>query len=268
MKIQVLVDNYTYIDQYYVGEPGVSYYIEMDGNRILFDTGYSNIYLQNAEAMGIDLPNLTHIVLSHGHNDHSRGLKYLGKYMELSHLELIAHPDCFLPKENGGIDISAPYTIEEISAQMEYIPRRKPYALSENCIFLGEIPRKNDIEPRCAMGKQKEEQGWVEDYLMDDSALVLRTEEGLFIVTGCSHSGICNIVNYAMEICKEKRIVGILGGFHLLEANERVEKTIQYLQQVSVEQLYPCHCVSLEVKAKMMERLNVAEVGVGLVIER
>ncbi|MEG1302864.1 MAG: MBL fold metallo-hydrolase [Lachnospiraceae bacterium] len=268
MKIQVLVDNYTYIDQYYVGEPGVSYYIEMDGKRILFDTGYSNIYLQNAEAMGIDLSNLTHIVLSHGHNDHSRGLKYLGNYMNLSHLELIAHPDCFLPKQNGEIDISAPYTMEEISAKMKYIPRRKPYELSKNCIFLGEIPRENNFEPKYSMGKQKTDQGWEADYIMDDSALVLRTKEGLFIVTGCSHSGICNIVNYAMEICKEKRIIGILGGFHLLELNERVEKTIQYLQQVSVGQLYPCHCVSLGVKAKMMEQLNVTEVGVGLVIER
>lgn len=127
---------------------------------------------------------------------------------------------------------------------------------------------KNNFELKYSLGKQKMEQGWVSDYIMDDSALALRTEEGLFIVTGCSHSGICNIVNYAMEICKEKRIIGVLGGFHLLELNERVEKTIQYLQQISVGQLYPCHCVSLEVKAKMMERLNVAEVGVGLVIER
>lgn len=48
MKLTVLVDNNTYIDQYYLGEPAVSYYIEIDDMKILFDTGYSHICIQNA----------------------------------------------------------------------------------------------------------------------------------------------------------------------------------------------------------------------------
>ncbi len=77
MKLSVLVDNNTYIDQYYCGEPAVSYYIETENKRILFDAGYSDVFLSNAEKMGIDLRGLTHIVLSHGHNDHSGGLQFL-----------------------------------------------------------------------------------------------------------------------------------------------------------------------------------------------
>ena len=77
MKLTVLVDNNTYIDQYYLGEPAVSYYIEDEGARVLLDTGYSDIFLSNAEKMGIDLSRLTHIALSHGHNDHTGGLRFL-----------------------------------------------------------------------------------------------------------------------------------------------------------------------------------------------
>ncbi len=65
---------------------------------------------------------------------------------------------------------------------------------------------------------------------MDDSALVYKGNKGLFIITGCSHSGICNIIDYAKKVCQEKRVYGVIGDFHLFEKNERLEKTIQYLK--------------------------------------
>ena len=63
MKLTVLADNNTFIDQYYLGEPAVSYYIEIDDCRILFDTGYSDAFLRNAQRLGIDLGAITHLVL-------------------------------------------------------------------------------------------------------------------------------------------------------------------------------------------------------------
>lgn len=96
--------------------------------------------------------------------------------------------------------------------------------------------------------------------------MALKTEEGLFIVTGCSHSGICNIVEYAMEVCGERRIAGILGGFHLFETDSRLEKTVEYLAKLGIKSFYPCHCVSFRAKARMNETLPVEEVGVGLAI--
>ena len=73
MQLTVLVDNNTLIDRYYLGEPGVAYYLEDGDVRILFDVGYSDIFLRNAQALGIDLSRLQQVVLSHGHNDHTRG---------------------------------------------------------------------------------------------------------------------------------------------------------------------------------------------------
>ena len=63
MKLWVLSDNNTLIDRYFLGEPAVSYYIEADGLRILFDTGYSDVFWKNAQALGLSLNGLSHIVL-------------------------------------------------------------------------------------------------------------------------------------------------------------------------------------------------------------
>ena len=75
MRLTVLMDNNTYIDRYYTGEPAAAYYVEDGERNILFDTGYSGAFIKNAEKMGIDLRNTTDIVISHGHNDHTGGLR-------------------------------------------------------------------------------------------------------------------------------------------------------------------------------------------------
>ena len=86
MKLKDLVDNNTFIDMYFLGEPALSFYIEDEDKKILFDTGYSDAFLKNCETMGIDPAKIDLIVLSHGHNDHSGGLRYLkGKKRFNSH---------------------------------------------------------------------------------------------------------------------------------------------------------------------------------------
>ena len=102
MKLQVLVDNNTFIDMYYLGEPAVSYYIEDEDTKILFDTGYSNIFIDNAKKMNIDLNNIDKIVLSHGHNDHTRGLNYLDLNDKK---DLICHEDALNYKELDNLSI-------------------------------------------------------------------------------------------------------------------------------------------------------------------
>ena len=79
MRLKVLEDNNTFIDMYYLGEPAVSYYIEDGDDKILFDVGYSDAYIKNAKRMNIDLNKVNKLVISHGHNDHTGGLKYFLK---------------------------------------------------------------------------------------------------------------------------------------------------------------------------------------------
>lgn len=104
MQLTVLVDNNTLIDRYLVGEPGVSYLIEHDGQKILFDTGYSDVFLQNAQTLQIDLTTIDSIVLSHGHNDHTWGLNHLTQHYDRLNftperkINLVCHPDALNPK--------------------------------------------------------------------------------------------------------------------------------------------------------------------------
>ena len=267
MKLTVLMDNNTYIDQYYLGEPAVSYYIEDGDVRMLLDTGYSDAFIRNAEAMGINLSKLTHIVFSHSHDDHTRGLRFLHEQFDLSNVEVIAHPDCFFPRAEDGVEFGPPFTAEEVSAFANLTLTKEPCKITEKLMYLGEIEDFFSHEKRRVLGQKETEDGWQDDYCFDDSALAYQSEEGLFIITGCSHSGICNIVEQAKRLCGDNRIAGILGGFHLFDVDERLKHTIDYLASCDIQNFYPCHCVSLKAKSKMMEKLDVEEVGVGLQIE-
>ena len=97
MKLTVLTDNHTFIDQYYLGEPALCFLIETDGRKLLLDTGYSNVCLRNSQAMGIDLAQVDTIVLSHGHNDHTGGLVPLRDAGLLAGKTVLAHPSASSP---------------------------------------------------------------------------------------------------------------------------------------------------------------------------
>ena len=265
MKLKVLVDNNTFINMYYLGEPAVSYYIEDEGTKILFDTGYSNIFIENAQKMNIDLYKLDKIVISHGHDDHTKGLMYFFK--NKTNIELISHPESFNYKEARGEYIGSPMTKEELEKVYNLKLSKGPIRISENITYLGEVQQSNDFEIRKSIGKCSINNEMIEDNIMEDFAIVYKCDKGLFIITGCSHSGICNIIEYAKKVCNDNRIYGVIGGLHLFDVDERLKKTINYLKENNIELLYPCHCVSLEAKIEMSKELKINEVGVGLEID-
>jgi 7,8-dihydropterin-6-yl-methyl-4-(beta-D-ribofuranosyl)aminobenzene 5'-phosphate synthase len=264
MKLKILVDNNTYIDQYYCGEPAVSYYIEDEDCRMLLDVGYSDLFIKNAHAFDISLEDINTIVISHGHDDHTRGLKYYFEQDHKNNISIIAHPDAFKEKFIDSLKICSPILKEELNQKCNLILSKEPVKLSKNITFLGEIPNLNDFEIRKPIGKQITNETAAFDYVLDDTALVYKAEHGIYIITGCSHSGICNIIEYSKKVCNDNRILGVIGGFHLFEVNNQVAKTIDYLKQNNIKELYPCHCTSFLVKAEIHKILPIKEVGVGL----
>lgn len=264
MRLKVLVDNNTYIDKYYFGEPAVSYYIEDEEIKFLLDVGYSDIFLKNAVKMNINLSEINSIIISHGHDDHTLGLKHYFNQNYNNEISIIAHPDAFYCKMYDDLKICSPYSKDDLSEKCNLILSKTPIKVSKNITFLGEIPSSNSFENRKVIGKTLINDKFVDDYVIDDSALAYKTDKGIYIITGCSHSGICNICEYAKNICNDDRILGIIGGFHLFDLCEQTYKTIEYFKDNNIKELYPCHCTSFNVRAEINKHILINEVGVGL----
>ena len=265
MKLTVLTDNNTYIDQYYLGEPALCFYIEEKDRKILFDTGYSDVYLRNAEKMGIDLRDVDTIAFSHGHNDHTGGLAFFPKTGRT--VRILAHPDTFLPRRDGTGEIGSPLNEEEVQKRFTLSFHKDPVRITEDLLWLGEIPVTVPFEKRLPIGTVLRKGKREEDNIYDDTALVYEKEDGIFVISGCSHSGICNIIEYARKVTGKQKVLGVIGGFHLLKEDGRLLATADWLKQQRIEALYPCHCVSLAAKIVLAKEMPVREVGTGMQLE-
>lgn len=282
MRLRVLVDNCALIDRYFLAEPAVSYLIEADGLRLLFDAGYSDVYLRNAASMGEDLSRLDYVVISHGHDDHTGGLAYWPALN--GRPTLAAHPDAFGLKRHGGLSIGSPLSREELATRFELRLTREPLWLSPRLVFLGQIPRLNGFEGLKPVGERlkpaasadRRDDGcdrgdragdasaYEPDFVLDDSALAWKGDDGLVVVSGCSHAGIVNIVEYAMELCGERRLAAVIGGFHLLEADdERLRRSAERLAALAPRVVYAAHCTDLAAKIRLAAELPIRELGVG-----
>ncbi len=273
MKLTLLTDNHTIIDRYCLGEPALSILLEEEGTNILFDTGYSDVFLRNAETLGLRdrLDRLSFVVLSHGHNDHTGGLPVLWNACTLNGTRLIGCPGLFAQREYEGLPVGSPVTEEDCSAHgLKPELHEEPVSLTEHLTFLGAIPRVMPFEASFPIGTVTENGTQTEDYVRDDSALVYRGEKGLFVITGCSHSGICNIIARAKSLPGNEGlpVTGVIGGFHLMRNDRQLKETVAYLKENVTGTLWPCHCVSLYAKHCMIAAgLPVEEAGAGMSID-
>ena len=277
MKLVILIDNNTLIDRYFLGEPGVSYYIETEGKKILFDVGYSDAFIQNARKLSIDLLDIDFIVLSHGHLDHTWGLiPYLQLITEgeieqqtAKMPQLVAHPLTLSSRKLGDLpEIGSLLSEEKLAGFFDLQLSAKPVHLTERLVFLGEIERTNDFEAKDPIGRILVNGIEKDDFVVDDSALAYKSPEGLVIITGCSHSGICNIVETAKKVCGDDRVVDIVGGFHLQDpSKEQLEGTIKTMQALQPRSVRACHCTDLNSKIALSKVVDLKEVGVGLRLE-
>lgn len=223
-------------------EWGLSLYIQINEKNILFDSGNTNLFFRNSRALGIDIEDSDLIVFSHHHWDHINGLS---KHRFKEKKTLIAHPDVF--------DKISKAMFNYFNKEFKIIAAKKPLEVFDKIYFLGEIPRKMSFEK----GTHKA------DLMLDDSALAIKTEKGTVVITGCSHSGICNICEYAKEITQQK-LYAVIGGFHLSEDNaEVVDKTINYFKVEKTELLYPMHCVDFPTLVRFYNEFQMIKYGTG-----
>lgn len=234
-----------------LAEWGLSFLIETGTDTILFDTGKTTSTAHNIDSLGINLSRVNKIVLSHGHFDHTGGLRQMLRRIG-KEIEVVAHPDIWAPKyrrRKGKKDryIGIPFQRQELeSLGATFVLNSKSVKVSDNCITTGEVPMVTDYETIDSGLFVKTDSGWQPDGLLDDLSLVLNTELGLVVVLGCAHRGIINILYHAQNLTGVKTIHAVLGGSHLIDApKERVRRTIADLKKLDVQKLGLCHCTSL-----------------------
>ncbi|WP_300464897.1 MBL fold metallo-hydrolase [Desulfobacula sp.] len=277
MKLTVLIDNNTLIDRYFLGEPGVSYLIEDEGKKILFDVGYSDAFIKNARKISIDLLDVDFVALSHGHLDHSWGLIPLIRLYTEGMIEnlqakkptLVTHPLALSSRRIGDLpEIGSLLPEDKLSGYFNMELSREPVNLTERLVFLGEIEQTNEFEAKTPIGRIMDNKIEKDDFIVDDSALAYKSSAGLVIITGCSHAGICNIVEYARKVCKDERVVDIVGGFHLLDpSDEQLEGTVRYMESLCPGSVHACHCTDLKSKIALSKVVDLKEVGVGMMLK-
>jgi 7,8-dihydropterin-6-yl-methyl-4-(beta-D-ribofuranosyl)aminobenzene 5'-phosphate synthase len=274
MQLTFLVDNNAMVGSQFLAEAGLSMFIEADGKRVLFDTGYSDAFLANARRKGVDLLDLDWIALSHGHFDHTWGLGMLLRLYcespdrEVRRAKLVAHPKAVETKRHRGIPEFGPLlSPDKLASYFDLELTDRPMWLTDSLAALGQIERIMDFERPATLGERLEGGEFVPDDIPDDTALACVTDAGLVVIAGCAHTGICNTVEQARRVTGVDRVRAVLGGFHLQKAGpERLGPTADYLAALDLEGLWCCHCTDLAAKIGLAAKCPVREVGSGLTL--
>jgi 7,8-dihydropterin-6-yl-methyl-4-(beta-D-ribofuranosyl)aminobenzene 5'-phosphate synthase len=240
-----------------LAEHGLSVLVETDEANVLLDTGLSVSVANNVETLGVDLKKVDKIVISHGHHDHTGGLRDVLRKMRKK-VEVIGHPDIMASKyaKREGFPagyIGIPFDRRELeSLGAVFVLTPEPVQISENITTSGEVPMKTEYEDIDQFLKEMKEGELVPDQLLDDRALFIKTDKGLVIILGCAHRGIINTLHHAQELTGEQRIEMVIGGCHLMNSSEeRVWLTIAALKELGVRKIGVSHCTGLTAAAMM-----------------
>jgi 7,8-dihydropterin-6-yl-methyl-4-(beta-D-ribofuranosyl)aminobenzene 5'-phosphate synthase len=256
VKITTLVENTSGVPHIH-GEWGQSLFIETEENTILFDTGASDLIIENAARLGVDLSKIDKIVISHGHYDHTGGLQavlinLLESGAKPNGIEIVAHPDIFQPKfvhikDVVTTDIGIPFAREELEALgARFNLSWDPVQLNSFTTTTGEVAISVDYEKIDAILHIKDGNKHVPDPLADDLSIIINTDKGLIVLLGCAHRGIINTLNHAIQQTGISTIYAVIGGTHLVNADKRqLDATVAALKELKIEKLGCSHCTGL-----------------------
>jgi 7,8-dihydropterin-6-yl-methyl-4-(beta-D-ribofuranosyl)aminobenzene 5'-phosphate synthase len=260
IKITTLAENTA--EMGYLAEWGLSMFVEADGMKVLFDTGMGDAAVHNARLLGIDLSKVDRIVLSHGHRDHTGGLREVLMLMRKD-VEIIAHPDVWAlkytrwrkrPEHYSGLPFRREL-LENLGARFKL--SREPVRITDHFMTSGEIPMITEYEAIDSGMYDKETGEMLPDELKDDLALIINADYGLVVVLGCAHRGIVNTLKQAQKVTGNKLIYAAIGGTHLLNADRaQWEKTAADLKTMGVRYLGVSHCTGFEASAYLAQEFG------------
>ena len=244
-----------------LGEHGFSVLVERDGRSLLFDTGQGRTIIHNAGCLKKDLSRIDKIVLSHGHYDHTGGLKQV--LQKAGPVDVCAHPAVFsqrfaaIQKEgvatyrSAGM-LAARSELEDLGARFVF---NTVFTEIERGVYLtGEVPRTNCFETDDTRLVVIRAGRYVQDSVVDDQSLVLESAQGLVVILGCAHSGVINILNHIAAHFPGQSVHTLIGGTHIgFLGDDQVEKTIEALKEFSLQKIGVSHCTGLAPGMRLMQ---------------
>jgi len=249
-----------------VGEWGFSALVEVDGHRLLFDTGARpDTVLTNAAELKIDLSTVEEVVLSHNHSDHTGGLLTLRRALAkknpaaLSRVHVgqgifASRPD---GKAEGNTMLEGRARL--LAAGVKLIEHDAPVQLYPGVWLTGPVPRVHPERNWSGSGQLVGPSGLVEDTIPEDQSLVFDTPSGLVLLSGCGHAGVINTAEYARKVVRAAPLHAAVGGFHLFPLDdEKLAWTIGKLRELGLQQLLGAHCTGLEAVRRVQDGLKLS----------
>ena len=247
LRIITLIENMPDDENRLAFEHGFSVFLEVNGKRILFDTGQSGAFVKNAEALGVKLSEVDAVVLSHGHYDHTGGVPELLPLLK-EQTPVYVGKEFFLPKyKNLGEGVwkynGNPFAPELLTDRVQlYYVEEDVTQLYENVFLFKNFTRKTSYEEVNPKFFIKTEAGYEPDLFVDEIALGVVTQDGVVLVAGCSHAGIVNMLEHVKEHTGLP-VTAVLGGTHLVEAGEeRLAKTVEAMKAYGIGMVAVSHC--------------------------
>ena len=282
MKVVALIEN-TKLEgrEDLVDEHGLSLYIECDDKHILFDTGATEAFNQNAVTLGIDLQEVDALVISHHHFDHGGGL---ARFLEVNHKAKVylrkSEEEDFYFRVPGilsryvGLDQEL---LEKQADRFEFVDNFTE--ILPGVYILTEIPRHYALPNGNRRLFVKRGKTFSLDSFEHELIMVEKEKEELVVFTGCAHSGILNMVAAVMKQFPDVPIKGVFGGFHLIGlpklntmagSKGEVKGIGQELLKYPIERVYTGHCTGKKayrvLKGVMAEKLEYFPTGSQVVL--
>ncbi len=253
MKIITLVEN-TEGAENCIAEHGLSLYIETEKHKLLLDAGQTDAAVKNAAVLGIDLSAVDTVILSHGHYDHSGGIM---PFSELNRTaRIIMQRKAVEPHYNceryNGID-------KAILELPNVVLADGDMKLDDELFLFSGItgrrcfPQGNRKLMRIQDGEK------VPDDFAHEQCLVITQEGKKWLLSGCAHNGILNIIDRYREIFGDAPDY-VISGFHMMkrdgehtdEEKAVIIETARELSKMNTV-FYSGHCTGLPAFEMMKE---------------